>query len=158
MKVHMQPTQDRGPHLSADRSGHRSGSIRSGRAGASIDDGLPITGCLAAVEEPYRIRPGSRCPVGLAVLRVSLLGGEPTVAIVNGFYRPDARQHRRVPSVTTRLNGFAFGRVDTELEAAAPGRAFVIRKCFRRSWFSRIGCRYRSAAIRMTALPANSTA
>lgn len=108
MKVHMQPTQDRGPHLSADRSGHRSGSIRSGRAGPSIDDGLPITGCLAAVEEPYRIRPGSRCPVGLAVLRVSLLGGEPTVAIVNGFYRPDARQHRRVPFSDYSTERFRF--------------------------------------------------
>src|SRR5664279_5026313 len=44
-------------------------------------------------------------------------------------------------SATTRLNGFAFGRVDTELEAAAPGRTFVIRKCLRRRWVPPDRCR-----------------
>ena len=52
---------------------------------------------------PVRVVPG-----GLAVLRVSLLGGEPTVAIVNGFYRPDARQHRRVPFSDYSTERFRF--------------------------------------------------
>jgi hypothetical protein len=39
---------------------------------------MRITGCHAGVEAPHGTRRGSRCPVGLAVPRVSSLGGEPT--------------------------------------------------------------------------------